>query len=188
MTLTMPQTVSPSYLRRFRAAALSVWRQSLKPIEPPTPEDAEAHWQKHLLSHREIVAIEGSDYARAKDGTYQPITADVYRGLRAVATGEVMGLSKTHSTIESAPGMITLTLIQPPRRDAESIRAAVVQKLLACPTDGDFNSVAEKLRALKSERKLATRVRDLWGVGMKTREDREIRSRVGVTIREIRSR
>lgn len=186
--LTMPQTANPSYLRRFREALVSRWRQTLPAIESPSAQDAEAHWQKHLLSHRELVTIEGQEFARAKDGTYQPLTADPYKGLRTIAAGEVLGLSKTHSTIESAPGMITLTLIQPPRREADTIRAEVVYALLATPTDGEFDSVAKKLRANKAEKALATRVTALRHVDMKTQDDREIRSRVGVTIREIRSK
>lgn len=188
MTLTMPSLPTISQLRLMRVAMATRWRQSLPAINDIAPEDAEAHWQKHLLSHRELVTIEGSDYARAKDGTYQPVGANPYRGLRAIAAGEVMGLAKTHSTIESTPGMITLTLIQPPRREAETIRAEVVHALIAAPTDGDFDSVAKKLRAKKSEKALATRVTALRHVDMKTEDDREIRSRVGVTVRELRSK
>lgn len=187
-SLIMPQTFSPSYLRRLHEALVMRWRQTLPVIESPTAGDAEEHRQKHLLSHREIVTIEGSDYARAKDGTYQPVGANPYRGLRAVAAGEVMGLTKTHSTIETTPGMITLTLIQPPRREADTIRAEVVHALIAAPTDGDFDSVAKKLRARKSEKSLATRVTALRHVDMKTQDDRELRSRVGVTVRELRSK
>lgn len=179
---------SPSYLRLLRVAIVSRWRQSLPVLEDIAPQDAEAHWQQHLLSHREIVDLEDGQYARAKDGTYQPVGANAYRGLRAIAAGEVMGLSKTHSTIESTPGMITLTLIQPPRREAETIRAKVVHALIAAPTDGDFDATAKKLRARKSEKALATRVTALRHVDMKTQDDREIRSRVGVTVRELRSK
>jgi hypothetical protein len=193
MTLTMPSLpTNPhrlptiSQLRLMRLSMASRWRRSLPVIADIAPEEADAHWRKHVLSNREIVTIEGSEYARAKDGTYQPVGASPYKGLRTIAAGEVLGLPKTHSTIESAPGMITLTLIQPPRREAATIRAEVVHSLLATSTDGEFDSVAKKLRANKAEKSLALRVTALRHVDMKIQDDREIRSRVGVTVREIR--
>lgn len=184
--ILMPQP-SLSLRRRLREAQRSLWRQSLPRIEDPTEAEADRAALIRLQASRERVVIEGEVYLRAKDGTYQPESADPYRGLRTVAAGAALGLAKTHATITQSPGMITVTLIQPPKAEEASIRAKVTSALLATSTDSDFDAVAKKVRARKAEKQLAQRVSALRHVGDRTDDEREIRHRVGVQVREIRS-
>lgn len=174
--------------RRLRSALANHRRQSLPTIADPTPAEADAARAESLRSFRDTFIENGIEYLVAADGTYQATGTDPYRGLKAVAAGEVLGLTRTHSVVEVKRGMITVTLIQPPRRDAQSIRGRVVQSLVDAPTDGAYQSEAGRLHVSKAERKLADRVRALQGVGDRTGDDWDIRRRVGVTISEIRSK
>ncbi len=173
--------------RRERIAALCAWRQSLPAIPSPTEEEADLHGLRSFAECRDITIINGETFLVARDGTYQPVDTDPFRGLRAIAAGQALGLSKSHSIIEVKVGMITVTLVQPSRREAESIRAKVVEKLLATSTDGHFDSVAQKQRATKAEKQLAQRVIALRHVGDHAEDDWEVRNRVGVSVSEIRS-
>ncbi|WP_395088006.1 hypothetical protein [Armatimonas sp.] len=173
--------------RRERIARLSMWRQSLPTIDDAGLMDADTLRAIALTQYRHLAIIDNQTCLVARDGTYQPVDADPYRGLRAIAAEEALGLACTHSIVETNSAMIRVTLIQPSRREAQSIRASVMQKLLATSTDGDFDAVARKQRATKAEKQLAQRVAALRHVGMETQEDKEIRGRVGVTISEIRS-
>jgi len=174
--------------RRLQSVLRFAIRQRLPVIESPTEAEAERHAAEQLLSHRTVVVKDEHTFLVAADGTYQLIDTDPYRGLRAVAAGEVLGLTRTHSLVEVKRGMIVVTLVQPSRRDRDSIRMAIVRKLLLTGTDGEFDSQAAKSRATKAEKHLAQRVQALRGVGSHSAEDWEIRRRVGVTITEIRSR
>lgn len=174
--------------RRLRTALASQIRQSLPAIEDPDEAQAERFAREQLLSHRTLLIRDDGQYAVAADGTYQLLSTDPYRGLKAVAAGEVLGLTRTHSVVEVKRGMITVTLIQPSRRDAESLRLAVVHELIGACNDGDFHDRGKRLRATKAEKALADRVRALQHVGDRTGDDWDIRRRVGVTISEIRSK
>lgn len=174
--------------RRLRTAKASQIRQILPLIESPDEADAERFAREQLLSHRTLLIKDDGQYAVAADGTYQLLTTDPYRGLKAVAAGEVLGLTRTHSVVEVKRGMITVTLIQPSRRDADSLRLAVVHELIGACNDGDFHARGKRLRATRAEKALADRVRALQHVGDRTADDWDIRRRVGVTISEIRSK
>lgn len=131
----------------------------------------------------------GEEVVVARDGTYRPINANPYRGSRQIAAQQALGKQYgTRTEIKCDSGMVTVTLVQPTRRDAESIRAEVLRKIVAAATDGEFMSVCQKLRATKAERSLADRIRALRNVGTKSEDEWDVRRRIGVNIREIRSR
>lgn len=176
-----------SVLRLLRRARLSAWRQSLPVIPDPAQEEADRHALSCLRAARTQVEIEGKPYLLAKDGTYQPLEADAFKGAFAVSAGAALGLTQTHAALNVSQGLVTLTLIQPPRKEEQSIRADVMHALLSTGTDADFDAVARKRRARKAEKQLAQRVTALRHVGTKTADDREVRERVGVQVREIRS-
>jgi len=180
---------------RIHIPTLLTWRRqrdairaTLDPIPDPTPESAQHESARRILQHRELIVRDEREFLQAKDGTIYPVSADVWRGLREIAASEVLGLTRTHSLVELSRGMVTVTLVQPSRRDADTIRRSVIEALLATQTDGHFDSEAARLRATRAERNLAQRVQALRGVGVRAAEDWEIRNRVGVTVREIRSR
>lgn len=182
---TMPRIHIPTLLKwRNQRDAI---RAGLEVIPDPDPQGAHHEVIRRILQHREVIVRDDREYLQAGDGTLHPVGEDVWRGLRSIAAAEVLGLNRTHSMIEVQRGMVTVTLIQPSRRDADSIRRSVLADLLAAPTAGHFDSIAQSQRATRAERHLAQRVHSLRGVGTRTSDDWDIRNRVGVTIQEIRS-
>jgi hypothetical protein len=131
----------------------------------------------------------GEEVIVARDGTYRSVSSNAYRGSRQIAAQQALGHQwGTRTEIKCASGMVTVTLVQPSKRDAENIRAEVLKKIVAAATDGEFMSVCQKLRATKAERSLADRIRALRNVGTKSEDEWDVRRRIGVNIREMRSR
>lgn len=162
----------------------------LEVLEPP--QEMRRHRTRRVIEAEESIlrTIDGVECIVARDGTYRPVTSDPYRGSRAIAASQALGRrfnTESGIGIEHQGGLIVVTLIQPPKREEPSIRAHVVKALIAATTDGEFDSATKKLRARRCERNLAERVRALRHVGDKTADEREIRHRVGVQVREIRS-
>lgn len=158
------------------------------PAQKPMPESNLLPDSKPMTGQAIKKLTSGEEVIVARDGTYRPVTTSAYRGLRAVAAQQALGKQwGTRAELGCVSGMVRVTLVQPPRRDAESIRAEVLRKIVAAATDGEFLSVCQKLRANRAERSLADRIRALRNVGTSA-DEWEVRSRVGVTISEIRSR
>lgn len=124
---------------------------------------------------------------RAADGTRRRPGSDPLNGLRQVAAAEVLGISRTHAMVKLGKGLVVVTLIQPPKRDADTVRSQVMQYILTCSLEEDFQRRCRQKRARKQEIALARRVMALWHVGDRSDEDREIRRLVGFQIVEIRS-
>lgn len=177
-TPTSSRPLTPDQMTR---AQRSAWRQSL-----PRLEDTPAPPASRIVGG-ELRTIDDEEFIVARDGTYRPASTDAYKGALAIAARAVVGKHFSRGTIEETPGMITVTIIHPPKHEERSIRADVMRALIAASTDADFDSVAQKRRARQAEKRLADRVRALRNVGTRTADDREVRERVGVQVREIRS-
>ncbi|MBB6054126.1 hypothetical protein [Armatimonas rosea] len=165
------------------------WRQSLPTLESGSSDDDKdgASELRQTVGGQLVKTEDGREIIVAKDGTFRHAGIDAYRGLRGIAAAQTLQGRKTKaSIIKDNAKMVTVTLIQPSRREAGDIRRSVVMQLIETHLDSEFQAVAHKLRATRAEKQLAERVIALRHVGM-DHDGKEIRSRVGVTISEIRS-
>lgn len=189
-----PANASPShgdecprggFLARLAPYIGKAFNPAGQPLDPSPQERAVA---RQIRRQPTETLPDGTQIFRARDKSFDPISADPYRGAKEVAIAAVLGLSRTHAHVEIGKGLIIVTLVQPPRRDRESIRAEVIRKLLEAHDDDDYRSACTTTRARRAEKNLAERVIALRLIGTRSEKDRQVRRRVGVQIQEVRSR
>lgn len=189
-----PANASPShgdecprggFLARLAPYIGKAYNPEGQPLDPTPAERAAARQNRRQPNE---VLPDGTEIFRASDRTFDPVSADPFRGAKEVAIAAVLGLSRTHAHVEIGKGLILVTLVQPPRRDRESIRAEVIRRLLEAHDDDDYRSACARTRARRAEKNLAERVMALRLIGTHSEKDRQLRRRVGVQIQEVRSR